>query len=134
LKKRLDFVTNSSSASFILATNLSDVDFLKRILELDMTIPDKFIIKKLLSNRDRLMPPDDMHSDMLKIMNMIIPLDEDADDYMEMRWMDEGISNVRYKNIYAYRVEQFAPEWRPLFDLVKKVSEDNEIFVWLMRD
>lgn len=134
MKKRLDFVTNSSSASFILATNLSDVDFLKRILELDMTIPDKFIIKKLLSNRDRLMPPDDMHSDMLKIMNMIIPLDEDADDYMEMRWMDEGISNVRYKNIYAYRVEQFAPEWRPLFDLVKKVSEDNEIFVWLMRD
>ena len=134
MKKRLDFVTNSSSASFILATNLSDVDFLKRILELDMTIPDKFIIKKLLSNRDRLMPPDDMHSDMLKIMNMIIPLDEDADDYMEMRWMDEGISNVRYKNIYAYRVEQFAPEWRPLFDLVKKVSEDNEIFVWLMSD
>ena len=134
MKKRLGFVTNSSSASFILATNLSDEDFLKRILDLDMTLADKYVIKELMSSRDKLLLAKDMHSEMLNVMSVIIPLDVDADDYIEMRWMDEGTSNVRYKHIYAYRVEQGKPEWVPLHNLIEKVNKDNEIFVWHMRD
>ena len=134
MKIRIDYVTNSSSASFILATNLSDEDFLKRILDLDLAVADKYVIKKLLSNRENLLAPNDMNSEMLQIMGYIIPLDEDAYDYMEMCWLDEGTGNKRYKYIYAYRVEQWTPEWVPTFNLIQKVSEDDEIFGWIMRD
>ena len=99
-----------------------------------MTLADKYVIKELMSSRDKLLLAKDMHSEMLNVMSVIIPLDVDADDYIEMRWMDEGTSNVRYKHIYAYRVEQGTPEWVPLHNLIEKVNKDNEIFVWHMRD
>lgn len=130
MKKRLDFVTNSSSASFIVATNLNYEDMLGRIFNLDMTIVDKEIIKKMLTDDELMVNPYHMNSKVLQKLNTILPLDEDADDYMEMRWMDDGTGNIRYKHIFVYKVKQFTPEWSVLFDLLKKFKADGEIFVW----
>jgi len=130
LKKRLDFVTNSSSASFIIATNLNYEDMLGRIFNLDMTLADKQTIKAILTDEKVLVSPYNMDEKVLQMLNIIMPLDDDADDYMEMRWMDEGTGNVRYKHIFVYKVEQFTSEWRVLFDLLKKFKSDREIFVW----
>lgn len=130
MKKRLDFVTNSSSASFIVATNLNYEDMLGRIFNLDMKIADKETLKEMLTDEKMLVSPYNMSSKVLQMLNTIMPLDEDADDYMEMCWMDEGTGNIRYKHIFVYNVRQFTLAWSVLFDLLKKFKSDKEIFVW----
>jgi hypothetical protein len=130
MKVRIDYVTNSSSASFIIATNLNDSDMFGRIFNLDMPIADKYVLKELMTNRDNLVAGSEVRREVLQVLHHIIPLDEDADDYIEMSWMDAGTGNIRYKHISVYRVEQGTPEWRVLFDLLKKFSADKEIFVW----
>ena len=134
LKKRSDFVTNSSSASFIIATSLNGEDMLGRIFNLDMEMDDKQVIKELISNRENLVDPNKISEKVLQVLQHIIPLDADADNYMEMCWLDEGIGNVRYKHIFVYRVEQGTPEWSVLFELLKKFRSDKEIFVLHVRE
>lgn len=130
MKIRVDFVTNSSSASFIVATNLNSEDLLGRIFNLDMKLDDKRVLKEMLSNEKKLQDPYRIESEVLQVLNTIIPLDENDSDYIEMSWMDESTGNIRYKHIFVYKVNQFTTEWRVLFDLLKKFTSDKEIFVW----
>jgi len=127
MKIRTDFVTNSSSASFIVATNLSGEEMLERIFNLDMTIEDKQVIKQLLGGGS--MDAHKMSSCVLKILHTILPFKDDDGDYIEMAWLDEGTGNVRYKHIFVYRVEQYGYGWTELFEFLEKSKTEKEIFV-----
>lgn len=129
MKNRLGFVTNSSSASFIIGTNLNSEDMLEKIFNLDISIDEKHTFKSLLGDESKLLPALEMSSCILKILDTIIPLDVDDYSYLEKSWMDESTGNVRYRHIFVYKVEQMTNEWSVLFELLDKLKGDKEIFI-----
>lgn len=122
-------MTNSSSASFVIATNLEPVDMLEYIWNSEMENSNKFEIKKLLTDHSKQLPPREMSSAVLKQLEWLIPLDDDDVDYMMHYWLDEAAGRVRYKNIFVFKAEQWSNEWAALFEFLEKFREDKTIFV-----
>lgn len=128
MKMRSDFVTNSSSASFIIATNLEADALIRKIVGCKLEQDEKKALLELLCDNSKQLDAHKMSSVVADKLGELIPLDEDDDDIRFLEWKDKEEGNIRYKNIFVYKEYQFTREWSALMDSLSVFRNDEEVY------
>lgn len=141
MKIHTDYITNSSSASFILYTNVNFAEFKtfvrKKYAEgktLYITEPEDLDeLFEYMQDKDKILSAYDMSHNVLNKVSNLIELDEDDDDYDWMKYNDEDTGRIRYKIVLVFKADKISSEWYRLMDLVDICRDNNDINVEIHR-